>query len=184
MKDSFFIRVYKTEHGVAYAIAMRADYRAEHQVGINDLLLSVGADPESVGLERYRVRPGKPDVVQVTEGYVYGWRTGRKSKLRATLLVGVPEEIGRDYIVEVADREKVLNATWSGKNFIVSARDKESSALLREIAVEANSGRVLVYQGMNPVEPTDGGCLMLVIENRAPVAVLEKIVELQKGDAA
>ncbi len=180
MKDSFYVSIYRTSHALPYAISMRADYRAEHQQGIDELLRSVGAKPESIGLERYRTAPAKDDVIQVAEGHVYGWRVGRKSKLRATLLIGVPQDLSPGYIVEVADRDKALNATWDGRNFLLSGRDPESAAFLREISVEAQAGNVLVYQGMNPINPVDSGCLMLLVESRAPSEVLAKIVELQE----
>jgi hypothetical protein len=184
VKDSFFVDIYRTADGVPYAISMRADYRAEHQYGIDELLLSVGARPGSEGLDRWRVSPGKEGVVQAREGHVYGWRVGRKAKLRATLLVGVPLDLNHDFIVEVADRDKPLNGAWSGKNFILSGRDVESATLLREIAREAHAGNVLVYQGMNPVDPASGGSLMLLIESKTPPDVLMKIVEFQERHAA
>lgn len=184
MKDSFFVRIYRTSDGLPYAISMRADYRAEHQYGIEELLRSVGAKPEKPGLERYRVPPGNDAALQVKEGHVYGWRAGRKAKLRATLLVAVPQDLNPDYIVEVADRDKALNATWDGKNFVLSGRDSESAEFLRELADESQAGNVLVYQGMNPIDPVDSGCLMLLVESRAPSDVLEKIIELQERCAA
>jgi hypothetical protein len=184
MKDSYFVNLYKTPLGVPYAVSMRADYTAEHQGGIDDLLLAVGGRPNGDGLSRYRVSFGSGQVMQVREGHVYGWRVGRKSKLRATLLIGDPSDLNPSYIVEVADRDKNLNGTWDRKNFILSARDAESVSFLREIASEAQAGNVLVYQGMNPVDPISGGCLMLLIEDRAPQEHLDTIIELQKRNAA
>lgn len=183
MKDSLFVNLYKGTLDVPYAVSMRADYVAEHQWGIDDLLRSVGGKPDSVGLERYRVSPGNDQVLQAKEGYVYGWRVGRKTKLRATLLIGDPSDLSPSYVAEVADREKPLNGTWDRKNFILSARDAESGAFLRDIASEAQVGNVLVYQGINPVDPASGGCLMLLIENRTPQEHLSTIIELQNRNA-
>jgi hypothetical protein len=184
MKDSFYVRVYKTTGGVPYAVSMRADYVAEHEWGIDDLLRSVSGNPAGRGLDRYRTSPGNEQFLQVKEGHVYGWRVGRKAKLRATLLVGVPEDLSPDYIPEIADREKPLNGTWDRKNFILSARDQEGRAFLRELAQEARIGNVLLYQGMNPIDPENGGCLMILIEDRTPEEHLNKIIELQNRGAA
>lgn len=184
MKDSFFVDLYKGTLDVPYAVSMRADYVAEHQFGIDDLLRTVGGKPESAGLERYRVSPGNDQVLQAREGYVYGWRVGRKTKLRATLLIGDPSDLSPSYVAEVADREKSLNGTWDRKNFILSARDAETGSFLRDIASEAQDRNVLIYQGMNPIDPVSGGCLMLLIENRTPQKYLDTIIELQNRNAA
>lgn len=183
MRDSFFVEIHKTALGVPYAVSMRADYVAEHQWGIDELLRAVGGEPSAAGLERYRASPGEKRVLQAYEGHVFGWRVGRKTKLRATLLVGDATDLSPDYIPEVANRDKALNGTWDGKNFILSARDSEGVAFLHELAAEAQRGNVLVYQGLNPINPASGGCLMLLIEDITPQEHLNTIIQFQNGNA-
>jgi hypothetical protein len=187
MKDSYFVKIHKTPEGLPFAVSMRADYKAEHEGGINPLMRvltsndGIGLDSNRIAAER--VGPGK-DAFQLKEGHVYGWKAGRKSKLRALLLVGDLSDLNPEYTPEIADRDKPLNGTWDSKNFILSARDDESKALLKEVEAEASRRNVLIFQGFNPVNPSDGGCLILLIEDRTPVEYLDMITELNKRKAA
>lgn len=188
MKDSYFVEIHNTPDGLPFAISMRADYRAEHQRGIAPLKQALTSGDQVVGIESLRVLPDKVSAdgtaFQVKEGHVYGWKVGRKAKLRATLLIGDLSNLYPDYIPEVADRDKVLNGAWDSKNFIVSARDADTKGFLVQLAEEARRGNVLIFQGLNPLDPRSGGCLMLLVEDRTPTECLKTIVEYQERNVA
>lgn len=178
MRDSYHINVVRNESGDAWAIFLRADYIAQHEHGISQLLGEV-ADADAQGVERYRVVGSRctPEDgnFQIERGFVYGWRAGRKSKLRATLLYGVRPVTGPTYVREIADRDKPLNGAWSHDNFVLMARDKEMASVLEGFASSAANGECFLYQGMNLIDPYQGGGLMLIKEVSAPKEVLTKL---------
>lgn len=175
MRFSYKIqRIVNDQTNMFCGLLLEADYVGEHQVGIDDILSEMCGQTvpgkEADPLAKYRVRPDKCGVgsggLVLAQGQVFGWKHGRRCKLKSLNFFGPEVYFGPDHVQEVAIKDRTLSASWSGKAFHISSRTDDEKADLRELMAAGARGELIICLAHQLNNPYGRGGLMFLIETR------------------
>ncbi len=176
MRFSYMIEDMRQEpEGLLLGLFVGADHVGEHQYGIERILQEIcghdNGDGERPGLARYRVRPEKcgdeTDGLTLSEGYVIAWSNGRRRRLRSLNFFAPRDNFPSDHVQEIAIKERLLSASWSGSAFHLSARSPEARDTLNELMSAARKGDLIICPARHVSNPFHAGGMMFIIESRA-----------------
>lgn len=181
MRRSRETTIIRDDNGTLIGIAMKADFTAEHEWGIQDLKAKLGVKNTKLGIQgRVIHAPGSVFLL--------------KSKKGAYLYVPAYFEPDTDKLDKESElhgwREETLSSAWSGKDVCVYAKNKEDIQALEEIYAHVQKKNVAIgLGGADPNNPFERAGLNLMIVSQMPNDVLQKIYDddldysnLQKAD--
>lgn len=182
-KHASDITIGKTDEGNTFAIALHADFTAEHEFGINSLLSSLGIPVPGkdftyhAGLSTRSIKAAPTnDAISLricTPGVTKPSRRGKKKpKKLAILAFGLNasyycnDELLANY---TANSEEPIQAKWDDRHAIIAATD-ETTGILQDFHDQAINGNLAVYAGAGygKNNPFGRGALIIAIPDRIP----------------
>lgn len=180
MRRSRETTIVRNEDGIATGVAMKADFTAEHEWGIDKLNAILGVKRSKLGIagrtiintEKLHLVHGKKGTYLYTDNYLM-YDASRLDKHH-----------------ELHSHSSPLTSAWSDEAFCVCATKKEDIEVLEEIYKRAQKKDVAIGLGGNhPDNPFDRPGLGIYIISRMSKDLVEKIYnvdldwqKLQKAD--
>lgn len=180
MRMSYDTQIIRNDDGVACGFAVKGDYCAEHQNGLDDLHYALGCGSAHVdGIERFIPSERAVESRNVfTVSECKGWHrvNGRKKTvtkvvLSGRMIDGIP---GDGYAF---DLEKPATSWFNSKNFAIASNTKEAADLIRLISTRAQERDVAVFIGGGSANPFSVGGLVVVIPSLSPQSGLDTMRE-------
>lgn len=169
MRNSSDTQILKNDKGEFFGFKLHPDFVAEHEWGIANLQLSLGINPDKLGINGRKIT--NPYWVRVADGnqalYLFVYEN-----------FGLHKNVGEWFDKQEALYTKhpdKLNSAWDGSSFYIAAKTEEEKKFLVELSEHADKKDMAVWLS---------GGLVIAIKSKLDKDLVKQMMEVDKKSKA